>query len=213
MTKRNDIAPYERREARRWTRVTDYVPDAELHVGLVQWERPGSSSRSLPSIDPVPAKSARKRLWLPAAAVALIAAVSLWVSGTFGDRGRSVAAVASDTSSGLTFGLCDEGGMTNCVASGDSFFLAGKSVRIANIDAPQPYGASCPRESRLGRQSAKRLRELLNGGELRMMRTEQDLDAYGLLVRSVAVDGKDVGAAMVASGLAREIGAVTPAWC
>ena len=104
------------------------------------------------------------------------------------------------------FGLCSEGGLTNCVASGDSFYLGGKTVRVAGIEAPQLYGAACPKEAALGRKSAAQLQGLLNSGELEMTKVGQDLDRYGLLLRNVAIDGKDVGRTMVASGLARDIG-------
>ena len=123
------------------------------------------------------------------------------------------AAVSATTSSGLVFGLCNQGGLTNCVASGDSFYLGGKTVRIAGIEAPQFYGAACPKEAALGRKSAARLQTILNSGELEMTKVGQDLDRYGLLLRSVAVEGKDVGRTLVSASLARDIGDMTRSWC
>jgi endonuclease YncB( thermonuclease family) len=214
LAKRNDIAPYERREARKWTRVSDYVPNAEAHVANVHWPEPGT----LPALpadrrrDAARRKSARG-LWLPVGAVALAAALSFWASGTLGTEGRPRAAPQATRSSGLVFGLCSEGGLTNCVASGDTYYLGGKTVRIAGIEAPQLYGAACPGETVLGRQSALKLQQLLNSGELEMTRSSQDLDRYGLLLRNVSVDGKDVGQAMVEARLAREIGDTARNWC
>ena len=217
MAKRNDdIAPYERPEARRWTRITDYVPHAYVHSGNVHWAAPGSLP---PLAEPEisrPSRKSSRGLWLPVAAVALAAGLGLWGSGVLDPRqpAAPVAAAAGGTTSrGLMFGLCDQGGLTNCVASGDSFYLGGKTVRIANIEAPQLYGAACPRETRLGGESALRLQRLLNSGQLEMSRVGQDLERYGLLLRSVTVNGKDVGQAMVAAGLARKIGNITPSWC
>jgi endonuclease YncB( thermonuclease family) len=46
-----------------------------------------------------------------------------------------------------------------------------------------------------------------------MLKVGQDLDRYGLLLRSVAVDGNDVGRTLVAAGLARDIGDLTRSWC
>jgi len=221
VAKRNDIAPYERPEARRWTSITDYVPHAYVHSGNVHWKAPGS----LPPLpEPEIARPGRKSsrgLWLPVAAVALAAGLGLWGSGVLdrqaGEAAAPTAAAASaagaTTSRGLMFGLCDQGGLTNCVASGDSFYLGGKTVRIANIEAPQLYGAACPRETRLGAESALRLQRLLNSGELEMSRVGHDLERYGLLLRSVTVDGTDVGRTMIAAGLAREIGDLTRSWC
>ena len=129
------------------------------------------------------------------------------------ERSGPQSAVSATTSKGLVFGLCSEGGLTNCVASGDSFYLGGKTVRVAGIEAPQLYGAACPKEAALGRKSAAKLQGLLNSGELEMTKVGQDLDRYGLLLRNVAVDGKDVGQVLVSRGLAREIGDLTRSWC
>ena len=214
MTKRNDIAPYERREARKWTRVTDYVPNAEAHVANAYWPEPGTPASLLADrrTEASRRKSARG-LWLPVGAVALAAALSLWASGMLDRGSRPRTAAGATTSEGLVFGLCSDGGLTNCVSSGDSFYMGGKTVRIARIEAPQLYGAACPREASLGRQSALKLQALLNSGELEMTRPSQDLDRYGLLLRNVSVDGKDVSQAMIDARLAREIGDATRNWC
>lgn len=214
MAKRNDdIAPYERRQARKWTRVSDYFADADAHAGAIHWPRPGAPAATALR-HPRPAAPAKRRLpWLAAAAAVLIAALALAAGGAFERRGPAAAAAGTSVSSGLVFGLCDGGGLTNCVASGDSFYLAGKTVRIANIEAPQVYGAACPREARLGRQSAVALQALLNSGELSLARVPQDLDRYGLMLRTVTAGGRDAGQAMIAAGLARNIGDLTRSWC
>lgn len=213
MAKRNnDIAPSERRQARKWTRVGDYLADADRHSALIDWQRPDATP-SIPLHEAEPAKARiLRRPWLAAAAVAVAAALGLWASGALEPKAATVAAGTS-VSSGLVFGLCNDGGLTNCVASGDSFYLAGKTVRIANIEAPQVYGAACPNEARLGRESALRLQGLLNSGELHLARVPQDLDRYGLMLRTVSVGGRDAGKAMVAAGLARNIGDLTRSWC
>jgi endonuclease YncB( thermonuclease family) len=54
---------------------------------------------------------------------------------------------------------------------------------------------------------------LLNSGEIETTRVSQDLDRYGLLLRSVSVNGKDVGQAMMDAGVARGIGDLTRSWC
>ncbi len=86
-------------------------------------------------------------------------------------------------------------------------------MRIAGIEAPQIYGAACPREAELGRKAAAHLQAMLNSGELEMTGTDQDLDRYGLLIRRVAIDGKDVAATLVQTRLAREIDDTTSSWC
>ena len=214
MAKRNDIAPYERREARRWTRVADYWPDADAHLGNIHWPKPGTH-REYPVTKPsdAPRRPSHRGLLLPFSAVLGAVALSIWGSGTLGGTKSPRTSAAATTSRGLVFGLCNEGGLTNCVASGDSFYLGGKTVRVAGIEAPQLYGAACPREAALGRKSAVKLQGLLNSGELEMTKVGQDLDRYGLLLRNVAVDGKDVGQVLVSGGLAREIGDLTRSWC
>jgi len=211
MAKRNDIAPYERPEARRWTRVTDYLQDAEMHVGNVHWPKPGAMASSPRAAEPARPRR-RTGPFLPMAAVALAALTALWGSGILGSRQQERSAEGT-TSSGLVFGLCSQGGLTNCVQSGDSFYLKGKTVRIAGIEAPQLYGAACPKEAELGRESALKLQQILNSGEIELTRTGQDLDRYGLLLRNVSVDGASVAHEMVAARVAREIGDNTRSWC
>lgn len=214
MAKHNDnIAPFERREARRWTRVGDYWPNADGRFGMVKPGEPVALSDYPITKWPERNPSERRRgLVLPVAVVAVVAALSLWASGIF-STSRPQALASGTTSKGLVFGLCNEGGLTNCVASGDNFYLGGKSVRIAGIEAPQLYGAACPKEAELGRTSAVKLQTLLNSGGLELTKVPQDLDRYGLLLRNVAVDGKAVGPAMVGAGLARNIGDLTRSWC
>jgi micrococcal nuclease len=211
MAKRNDIAPYERPEARRWTRVTDYVADAQAHVGNVHWPKPGVLPALASPMDPLKRKH-RGGLFLPFAAVALAAVTAFWGSGVLGGQ-EEARATRATTSRGLMFGLCSAGGVRNCVQSGDSFYLGGKTVRIASIEAPQLYGAACPKEADLGRASAEKLQQILNSGEIELTKTGPDLDRYGLLLRKVSVNGKSVGQEMVAARLAREIGDTTSSWC
>jgi endonuclease YncB( thermonuclease family) len=214
LANRNDsLVPFDRREARKWTRVADYWPDADIHIASVGRARPGSlGDYAVPRRQDQLRKKSRRGLMLPVIAVLGAALLSLWASGVLQTRGDPVRG-QSAKSSGLVFGLCSEGGLTNCVASGDSFYLGGKTVRIAGIEAPQLYGAACPKEIALGRRSAAKLQSLLNSGEIETTRVSQDLDRYGLLLRSVSVNGKDVGQAMMDGGLAREIGDLTRSWC
>ncbi len=213
MAKRNDIAPYERPEARRWTRIADYWPDADAHLGNIHWPKPGTLREFSTKPSDAPRRPSRRALLLPIAAVLCAVSLSIWGSGMLQGTKTPRASAAATTSRGLVFGLCNEGGLTNCVASGDSFYLGGKTVRVAGIEAPQLYGAACPKEAALGRKSAVQLQGLLNSGELEMTKVGQDLDRYGLLLRNVAVDGKDVGRTLVAAGLARDIGNLTRSWC
>ena len=178
----------------------------------VDWPSPGSHRpRHSANFGKREQPKRRGFIW-PAIAVALAALTALWGSAILGSRQQS-RFVQATTSKGLIFGLCSQGGLTNCVQSGDSFYLKGKTVRIAGIEAPQLYGAACPKEAKLGEQSARRLQQILNSGELELTRTGQDLDRFGLLLRNVSVNGASVAQQMVDARLAREIGDTTGSWC
>ena len=213
MAERKEIARHERSETSKWTRLTDYWPDVRNPLGGVRWGEPVSVGdfRRRPRPD-VPQRVSRRGLALPIAAVLLAVLLSVWGSGILREP-NPAAGVLQTRSAGLVFGLCSTGGLTNCVASGDSFYLGGMTVRLAGIEAPQIYGAACPREAALGQTSAARLQAMLNSGQLQLTEAGPDLERYGLLLRNVAVGGKDIGQAMVRDGLARNIGDLTRNWC
>lgn len=111
------------------------------------------------------------------------------------------------------FGHCPTGGGRNCVVSGDTFDLAGETIRIAGIEAPQLLAARCPAEERLGKAAAHRLRELLNAGPLTLASAGGLTGMPGPALRIVRVDGRDVGAALVADRLAVLYGSGKRPWC
>ena len=119
----------------------------------------------------------------------------------------------SSRSVGVSFGLCHSGGGTNCVVDGDTFYLNGDKVRIAGIDAPETHDPRCGEELELGNQATAKLHALLNSGAVTMTSIDRDRDTYGRLLRNVAVDGQDVGEAMISAGVAREYGSGRRSWC
>lgn len=213
MAERKEIARHDS-ETSKWTRLADYWPDAQNPLGGVRWGEPVSVGdfRRRPRPDTPQRVSRRGMLW-PVAAVLAAILLSIWGSGVLKKPLTATTEAPQTRSTGLVFGLCSEGGLTNCVASGDSFYLGGKTVRIAGIEAPQLYGAACPKEAALGRTASGRLQTLLNSGQLGLASAGPDLERYDLLLRNVTVDGKDVGKAMVNAGLARNIGDLTRSWC
>ena len=112
-----------------------------------------------------------------------------------------------------SFGFCKWGGGTNCVVDGDTFYLNGEKVRIAGIDAPETHPPRCDYEARLGNEATEKLQALLNSGAVTMTSIDRDRDVYGRLLRNVAVNGADVGEAMVSAGVAREYGSGRRSWC
>ncbi|HVM23220.1 MAG TPA: thermonuclease family protein [Sphingomicrobium sp.] len=129
-----------------------------------------------------------------------------------GARNDVVRASAS-TGTRQLFTFCHSGGGMNCVVDGDTFWIGGEKVRIAGIDAPETHPPRCEQEARLGAAATAKLRELLNSGAVTMTSIERDRDRYGRLLRNVAVDGRDVGEAMVSAGVAREYGGGRRSWC
>jgi endonuclease YncB( thermonuclease family) len=111
------------------------------------------------------------------------------------------------------FDLCHSGGGTNCVVDGDTFWMAGVKIRIADIDTPETHPARCPEEARLGAAATQRLQALLNSGAVTLHPIDRDTDRYGRKLRRVDVDGRGVGDTLIAEGLARPYRGRRMGWC
>ena len=95
---------------------------------------------------------------------------------------------------------------------GDTFSMGGQRIRVAGIDAPETHPPRCMEEARLGLAATQKLRELLGSGTVTV--SGADHDQYGRELRSVQVNGQDVGAAMISTGLARSYdGKKRQGWC
>ena len=112
-----------------------------------------------------------------------------------------------------SFGLCHTGGGTNCVVDGDTIWLGGEKIRIADIDTPETHPPRCAQEARLGEAATRRLRQLLNGGAVTVRPIDRDEDNYGRKLRIVLVDGRSVGDTLVDEGLARPYRGGRRPWC
>ena len=108
------------------------------------------------------------------------------------------------------FMLCEALPHITCVWSGDSFFLRGELIRLADIVAPERYTSACPAASNLSWLAARRLRDLLNAGafELDAATTGQDPRA-----RLVTRDGRSLGDLLIEEGFARPKVDAPPDWC
>jgi len=111
------------------------------------------------------------------------------------------------------FALCPHGPRTTCVVDGDTFWLDGEKVRIADINAPETHGAQCPEERALGDTATRRLIVLLNAGPFDLAPYPRDRDRYGRLLRIVVRQGRSVGAELVAEGLAEPWRGRRRNWC
>ena len=112
------------------------------------------------------------------------------------------------------FSLCHQGGGVNCVVDGDTIWLAGNKIRVADIDAPETHPARCPREADLGRAATLRLQALLNAGPVQLGTITRDQDRYGRKLRLLLRDGQSLGMILVREGLARPYqGGRRQPWC
>src|SRR6185369_6931931 len=105
----------------------------------------------------VPTGPRRKRRWmrsssyirfLPLWGAAVLAGTAYgagWISGP-----KVVSPESSLMSPSGHFGNCYTGGGRNCVVDGDTFWMDGVKIRIADIDAPETHPPHCARERELG---------------------------------------------------------------
>ena len=111
------------------------------------------------------------------------------------------------------FGACKWGGGTNCVVDGDTIYLGGAKIRVADIDAPETHDYRCPEELALGERAAVRLEQLVNSGPVTLETSGRDADRYGRKLRVVMVGGVSVGDTLVGEGLARPYRGGRRSWC
>lgn len=120
---------------------------------------------------------------------------------------------AAMANAGTEFGFCHTGGGTNCVVDGDTFWMDGVKIRIADIDTPETHPPRCAEEAALGARATERLRDLLNAGPLELTSVGRDVDRYGRKLRVVSRAGQSIGDMLVAEGLAREWDGARRPWC
>ena len=111
------------------------------------------------------------------------------------------------------FALCQGGARTDCVVDGDTFWLRGEKIRIADIDTPETRKAQCGAERDMGLRATHRLQRLLNAGAFSLMPADRETDRYGRSLRVVSRDGRSIGAMLVAEGLARPWSGSRQPWC
>jgi endonuclease YncB( thermonuclease family) len=165
------------------------------------------------SSDVLPGRRVRVRncllfggMWLTAVALGTAYGAGWLASGEVRTPHAAVGVRAS-------FSTCFRGGGHNCVVDGDTIWLEGTKIRIADIDAPETHEPRCASERQLGDRSTARLRQLLNAGTITLETIDRDEDRYGRKLRIVRVDGVSVGNMLVAEGLARWYAGGRRPWC
>ena len=122
-------------------------------------------------------------------------------------------AATADSGVRAHFSMCFTGGGYNCVVDGDTIWLKGVKIRIADIDAPETHDPRCASEKELGDRATLRLQQLLNNGVVTLDSIDRDRDRYGRELRIVDVNGRSAGSVLVAEGLAREWDGARHPWC
>jgi hypothetical protein len=174
--------------------------------GRSRWTRAGTYSAGAPK---------RRSRWLTFVALCGGAAVlgTAYGAGWLDNLALSRAAEAADGGDRITFSYCHTGGGYNCVVDGDTIWLEGTKIRIADIDAPETHDYRCSSEKELGDRATVRLHELVESGPISLRSIDRDEDVYGRKLRIVLVNGESVGDALVGEGLARYYGNGRRPWC
>lgn len=153
-------------------------------------------------------------LWLGAVFVGLVVGLGpSWNDGIGSEGSGEPQALLSGQAVRASFGLCHSGGGYNCVVDGDTIWIKGQNVRVADIDAPETHEPRCAEEKSLGDRATQRLRQLVNSGVVTLSRIDRDEDSYGRKLRIVKVDGVSVGETLVKDGLVRRYAGGKRPWC
>lgn len=134
-------------------------------------------------------------------------------AGLLGGIGKAGQLEAAGSSTHVSFRYCFVGGGTNCVVDGDTIWLQGRKIRIADIDAPETHDPRCAAEKQLGDRATKRLHDLLESGPISLRPIDRDQDVYGRKLRIVLVNGRSVGDTLAREGLARYYRHGRRPWC
>jgi len=125
-------------------------------------------------------------------------------------------AYAGDTRSKISvpFQNCATGSRAACVVDGDTIWLDGEKIRIADIDTPEVSEPKCSSELVLGKRATDRMLELINDGPFELKAWPgRDADRYGRKLRVLVRDSRSLGDILVSEGLARTWSGRREPWC
>ncbi|MFZ5665546.1 MAG: thermonuclease family protein [Pseudomonadota bacterium] len=111
------------------------------------------------------------------------------------------------------FASCAGGARYTCVVDGDTFWLEGQKIRVADIDTPEISSPRCDAEFQLGQRAKQRMQQLLNAGPIALEPADRATDRYGRALFRVTRNGTSLGETLVGEGLAVWYGGGKPNWC
>ena len=112
-----------------------------------------------------------------------------------------------------SFPVCAGRTRITCVVDGDTFWLDGVKIRIADINTPETSQPQCAAEAALGQRATGRLAQLLSEAPFTLEPADRDEDRYGRKLRIAMRDGQSIGALLVGEGLAHEWRGRMESWC
>ena len=154
---------------------------------------------------------------LVAAPLALFSAI-LFADGFPGAGAMPVGAPASQRPAEPVtahFARCVGARRITCVVDGDTIWLEGTKIRIADIDAPEISRPACEAERIAGERATARLTQWLNADAFEMLPNPdgRDADRYGRKLRVLSRGRESAVDALVAEGVAGRWGGAGKAWC
>ena len=106
--------------------------------------------------------------------------------------------------------ICASGPRDHCVHDGDTVWIEGEKIRLADIDTPELNG-KCASERALALRVRNRLVRILNAGPYAINRS--GTDRYGRTLAILHRSGRSVGDQLVSAGLARTWSGRREPWC
>jgi endonuclease YncB( thermonuclease family) len=114
----------------------------------------------------------------------------------------------------VRFEKCANGHRISCVIDGDTLWIDGTKVRVADIDAPEISEPKCASELALGNRATERLIELVNQGPFQFRAWPgRNMDRYGRALRVLVRNRRSLGDILVSEGLARTWTGRREPWC
>ncbi len=102
----------------------------------------------------------------------------------------------------------------HCVVDGDTIYVGGQKIRVADIDTPEISQPKCSSEKALGERATERLIELVNAAPFELLSWQgRDEDQFGRKLRVLVRDGRSIGDILVSEGLARTWSGRREPWC
>jgi len=121
--------------------------------------------------------------------------------------------ISTTATSATYFPICGNGQRVTCVVDGDTFWLQGQKIRVADIDTPEISSPRCDAELQLGQRAKQRMQQLLNAGPIALEPADRATDRYGRALFRVTRNGESLGGTLVGEGLAVWYGNGKPDWC